>query len=234
MEALLLAQENAVDGELGAYQLGHDLILQCPQTLLRACRQLDEYGAVHQRLPVAVHGGDERRHILQIGLGSDSHLEIGGARLVHTVFVGSVVENLAFLGGSDLPGIDRERHAALVAQMPEKRQLLGAGGIAPQGEHRAVGVAENVMVSIELHRAGGDDVEEVLGDELRLLLFGRYRRQLHGKCGFLRHGWDGLLFLLLRFLTRRFLHRLSPRFLRRRIQSIRSLHPAGSRQPADA
>ena len=63
-EALLLAQENAVGGELGAHQRRQDLVLQGEQSLLIPRRQLQEHGTVHQGLPVPVHGGDERRHIL--------------------------------------------------------------------------------------------------------------------------------------------------------------------------
>ena len=110
-----------------------------------------------------MHGGDERRHVLQIGLRRDGGLQVRGAGLAHTVFVGGVVENLPFLRRSHLAGVDGERDAALGPQVLEERQLLSAGGIAPQGEHRAEGVAQDVMVGIEFHRAWSDDIQEVLG-----------------------------------------------------------------------
>ena len=162
-EALLLAQENAVGGELGAHQCCQDLVLQGEQSLLIPRRQLQEHGTVHQRFPVPVHGGDERRHVLQIGLRCDGGFEIRGAGSAHAVLVGGVVKDLALLRRGHLAGVDGERDAALGSQVLEKRQFFGAGGIPPQGEGRAVGIAQDVMVGIEFHRSGRDDIQEVLG-----------------------------------------------------------------------
>ena len=64
LKALLLPQKDAVRGELGSYQLCQNLVLQRPQSLRVPRRQLDEHGAVHQRLPIAVHRCDERRNVL--------------------------------------------------------------------------------------------------------------------------------------------------------------------------
>ena len=45
---------------------------------------------MEERLPVAVHGGDQGNHILQVGLGGDSLLEILGAGAGHSVLVAAL------------------------------------------------------------------------------------------------------------------------------------------------
>ena len=88
------------------------------------------------------------------------------------------MEDLPLLRRRHLSGINGKRDAALVAQVPKQRQLLGAGGIPPQSEHRPVGIPEDVVVGIELHSAGSYEVKEVLRDRLRFLPLGYGRKLL--------------------------------------------------------
>ena len=125
---------------------------------------------MHQGLPVPVHGGNERRHVLKIGLRRDGGFEIRGTGSAHAVLVGGVVKDLALLRRGHLAGVDGERNAAFGSQVLEERQFFGAGGIPPQGEGRAVGIAQDVMVGIEFHRSGSDDIQKVLGQGFRFFL----------------------------------------------------------------
>ena len=167
-KAVALAEQDAVGRELPAHQLRKDLVLERLHGNGVPRRKLDEHGAVHQRFTVLVHGADQLLHIPQIGLRRDRLLEVGSVP-VHEVLVLRVLEDAVFLGGFHAADVDVKRHAVLRAKLPQERQLVRAGGIAPQGEDRTVGVAEDIVVGVEPHRAGGDHVEEALGDRLRLL-----------------------------------------------------------------
>ena len=118
---------------------------------------------MYQRLPVAVHGGDESGHVLEVGLRRDALLHIVGIALFHPALVGGIMKDGFFLGRRDLAGIDPQSHAAFLAQMPEQGQLFGAGGIAPQGQGAVIRAAQDIAVRVELHGGGGDHVQEVLG-----------------------------------------------------------------------
>ena len=86
---------------------------------------------MEERLPVAVHGGDQGNHILQVGLGGDSLLEILGAGAGHSVLVGGVVDDPALLTGGDLPGVDADGDPVHLAQMPQDGLLIGRSGVPP-------------------------------------------------------------------------------------------------------
>ena len=117
---------------------------------------------MEQRLAIAVHGGDQSDHILQVGLGGDCLLEILGAGTGHPVLVGSVVDDPAFLAGSDLPGVDANSDTVHLAQMPQDGLLIGRGGVLPQGPHTAAGVAAQVVVHLEVNDRRGDHIKKIL------------------------------------------------------------------------
>lgn len=74
-----------------------------------------------------MHGGDQRRHILQVALGCDGLLEVVGVGAGHAVFVGGVMDDSLFLCGSDLPGIDPERDAVLFTEVAQDGLLVCGG-----------------------------------------------------------------------------------------------------------
>lgn len=133
--------------------------------------QLDEHRAVEQRLLIAMHGGDQVGHVLQVYLRRDRLLHVVGVAAVQTVFVGGVVDDLLLLRRRDQPGIDVQRHAAVLPQTAEERQFLRAGGIPPQGQCAVVGAAQDKVVRVELHRRRRDLVQEAQGWYSCILLF---------------------------------------------------------------
>ena len=83
MEALLLTEQEPVHIELAPHQLRQHIGLEQLEGVEVRGGQLNIDRAVEQRLTVAVHGGDQCRHILQIALGSHGLLEIVGVGAVH-------------------------------------------------------------------------------------------------------------------------------------------------------
>ena len=162
-EALPLAEEDTVGVQLGAGQLGGHIVPKGAETIRVPGGEFDEHGAVYQRLPVAVHGGDERGHVLEVGLGGDTLLHVVGVAALHPALIGGVVEDGVLLGRRDLAGVDPQSDAAFLAQMPQQGQFLGAGGVAPQGQGAVIRAAQDIAVRVELHGGGGDHVQEVLG-----------------------------------------------------------------------
>ena len=181
-EAFPLTEQDAVGADLRAGQLGHHLIPQRPQALTVLCGQLQKDGTVDERLLVPVRGGDQGDHILQLGFGRHTLLEVVRVASLHTVFVGGVVNDRVSLGRGDLTVIDPQGHSAFFSQMPQDRQFLSGDGIAFQCENASVCSAEDIVIRIESDGGGGDHVEKVLG-----------RRRRYG----LRHR---LTYLLLCFL----------------------------------
>ena len=76
--------------------------------------------------------------------------------------------------------IDAQRHAAFFAQVPQDGLRFGAGGIFPQCPDAAVGIAEDVVIHLELHHARRDAVQ--IGADERLLRGESFltKRILHG------------------------------------------------------
>ena len=161
-KALLLTEHKPVHIELGANQFGEHIGLEQLEGVVVRGGQLQEHRTVEERLPVAVHGGDQGNHILQVGLGGDSLLEILGAGAGHSVLVGGVVDDPALLTGGDLPGVDADGDPVHLAQMPQDGLLIGRSGVLPQRPYTAAGVAAQVVVHLEVDDRGGDHVEEIL------------------------------------------------------------------------
>ena len=161
-KALLLTEHKPVHIELGANQFGEHIGLEQLEGVVVRGGQLQEHRTVEERLPVAVHGGDQGNHILQVGLGGDSLLEILGAGAGHSVLVGGVVDDPALLTGGDLPGVDADGDPVHLAQMPQDGLLIGRSGALPQRPYTAAGVAAQVVVHLEVDDRGGDHVEEIL------------------------------------------------------------------------
>ncbi len=118
---------------------------------------------MYQRLPVAVHGGDESGHVLEVGLRRNTLLHVIGVAALHPALIGGVVEDGVLLGRRDLAGVDPQSDAAFLAQVPEQGQSLGAGGVSAQGQGAVIRAAQDIAVRVELHGGGGDHVQEVLG-----------------------------------------------------------------------
>ena len=211
-EALPLAQEKPVRPQLAPDQLRRHLIPQGAQAVRVSGGELNEHGAVNERLIVLPHGGDERRHILEVGFRGDRLLHAVGAAPVQLVLVLRVVDDLVLLRRGRPPVIDVQGHSALFPQAAEQGQLLGAGRVAPQGQGAAVGPAADVVVCVELHGCGCDKVQEVF--DARLHRLGRRLSTL--------------------FLLCFFSHAPPPTSLRRSPRNSPWLRPAGNRPPIGA
>ena len=207
-KSLSLFEQEAVHGDLGAHQFAGHLVPQGAEALQILCRQIQIHRAVIQRFPVAVHGGHQRGHVLEVGLRCDALLHVVGVAALETAAVAGVLDDLLLLRTGDAPGINGDIYAAALSQIAQERQLLGNGGVAPHCHDAVVRIAQDEVVRVEFHRSRGDHVQEVLGQRLR------HRFSL----------------FLLRFL--RHLH--LPTFLRRNCQRHPWSHPAGSRRPAAA
>ena len=70
-EALLLTEQELIHIQLAPHQLRQHIGLEQLEAVVVGCGQLDVHGAVEQRLTVAVHGGHQSRHILQVALSGD-------------------------------------------------------------------------------------------------------------------------------------------------------------------
>ena len=156
----MLAEIQPVRAQLGTYQLAHHLVPQRPQSFGIPGGQLDKHRAVEQRLLIAVHGGDQVGHVLQVDLRRDRLIHVIGVAAVKPVLVGGVVDDFLLLRSCDQPGIDVECHAAVLSQTAEKRQFLRASRIPPQGQGAVVGAAQDEVVRVELHRHRRDLVEK--------------------------------------------------------------------------
>ena len=107
-----------------------------------------------------MHGGDQIGHILQIAFGSDRLLQVVGVGAVQPVLVGSVLDDALFFGRRDLPSVDAQSNAILLAQMTEDSLLVGAGGVFPERPDTAVSVAADEVVGHEADHRGSDHVEK--------------------------------------------------------------------------
>ena len=112
-------------------------------------------------LSVAVHGGHQGDHILQVCLGSDGLLKVVRAGLGHPMLVGGAVDDPAFLAGGDLPGVDADGDPVHLTQVPQDGLLVGGGGVFPQRPHTAAGIAAQIVVHLEIDHRWGDHVEEI-------------------------------------------------------------------------
>ena len=130
-EALPLPQQEPVRADFGPDELPGHLLPQAAQSLQALCRQVEVDGAVVQGFPVPVHGGDERGHVLEVGLRSDALLHVVGAAALQAAAVGGVLDDLLLLRRCHLPSVDDEHDAAVLSQMAEERQFLRSGGIPP-------------------------------------------------------------------------------------------------------
>lgn len=161
-EALLLAKQEPVDVELAPHQLGEDVRLEELERVVIMSDELDVDRAVEERFAIAVHAVDQRHHILQIALGSDGLLEVVGVGFAHAVLIGRIVDDLFFLVGRDLTGVDAERHTVLFSEVAEDCLLLSGGGILSERPDASEGVATDDVVGTELDDGRSDHVKEVL------------------------------------------------------------------------
>ena len=165
-ESVLLAQEELVGPQLAPHQLRCHLLPEPPQALRVFGGQVQVHRAVDQGFPVLPHGGDQLRHVLEVPFGGDGRFHVVGAAPSHAVFVLRVVEDAVLLGGGHLPGVDAQGDAALFPQMAEQGQLLRRCRVAAQGQGTVIHGAADIVICVELHRGGGDDVKEILGPYL--------------------------------------------------------------------
>ena len=106
-----------------------------------------------------VHFMHQLRHIPQVALGLHCLPQLVRICAVQLVLLVGIVDDPVLLAGGHLPAIYPQRHAAFLAQVPQDGLRLGAGGIFPQCPDAAVGIAEDVMIHLELHHARRDAVQ---------------------------------------------------------------------------
>ena len=159
-EALLLTEQELIYIQLAPHQLRQHIGLEQLEAVVVGCGQLDVHGAVEQRLTVAVHGGHQGRHILQVALGGDRLLQVIGVGAVQAVFVCGVLNDALFLSRGDLPGVDAEGDAILFSQMTEDGLFIRAGRVFPECPYAAVGVAAYEMIRHEADHRGGDHIQK--------------------------------------------------------------------------
>ena len=159
-EALLLAEQEPVHIELASHQLRQHIGLEQFERVMIRSGQLDVNGTMEQRLLVAVAAALHGDHVLQIAFRRDRLLQVICVGAAHAVFVGGILDDALFLGRCELPGIDTQGDAVLLAQMPQQSLLVGLGRIFPQSPHAAEGVAADEVVGIKLHHGGCDHIQE--------------------------------------------------------------------------
>ena len=166
-EALLLTEQELIYIQLAPHQFRQHIGLEQLEAVVVGCGQLDVHGAVEQRLTVAVHGGHQGRHILQVALGGDRLLQVVGVGAVHAVLVGRILNDALFLSRGDLPGVNPQGDAVLLAQMAENSLLIRAGRIFPECPHTSESVAADEMIRHEADHRGSDHIQK--GFDGRLL-----------------------------------------------------------------
>lgn len=166
-ESLPLPQQEPVRADLGPDELPGHLLPQAAQSLQALRREVEVHGAVVQGLPVPVHGGDERGHVLEIGLRGDALLHVVGAAALQAAAVGGILDDLLLLRRRHLPGVNDEGDTAVLSQVAQECQLLRGGGVASNSQGAVVGAAEDVVVRVELHHRRRDLVQEILGQRFR-------------------------------------------------------------------
>lgn len=161
-KALLLTEQKPIHIELRAHQLCQYVGLEELQTVWVVGGQFNVNGAVQERFTVAVHGGHQRHHILQVTFGCDGLLEVLGTAPTHAVFVSGVMDDLLFLDCCYLPGVDVQGDSVLFPKMPQNSLLVGGGGIFTQSPNTAISVTADEVVGLKLDYPRRDHVEEIL------------------------------------------------------------------------
>ena len=103
-----------------------------------------------------------RAHVSEVAVRRHSPPDVPLAAHGQPVAVGRAGKDRVLLKGRDMAGIDMDGDAAPLTQEAEQRLGFRSGGIAPQGPGAAVGVAEEIVVPLELDRGGSDEVQEFL------------------------------------------------------------------------
>ena len=128
---------------------------------LRAVRRhLQIHGAVEQRLVFSVHLMHQLRHIPQVALSLHCLPQLVGVCAVQLVLLIGIVDDPVLLAGGHLPAVEPQRYAAFLAQVPQDGLRFGAGGVFPQRPYAAVGIAEDVVIHLELHHARCDAIQK--------------------------------------------------------------------------
>lgn len=111
-------------------------------------------------LPVLPGAGNDGGHILEVGLRRDTPLQVVLAAPVQPVLVDGLMVDGVLLCRCHLAGIEMEGDAGPVADVGEQGQLLGDGGVAPEGQDAAVQPAQHIGVRVEFDcRRGRSDPE---------------------------------------------------------------------------
>ena len=133
-----------------------------------------------QGLPALAGALHQVSHVPEVGLSQDGLPEISGAGATEAVPVLGGVEDALLLGGVHHAVVDVKGDPAALPQAAEQGQLLGGGGVLPEGPDAPEGVSAEIVVGAELDDPRGDAVQEVLQGRLLfprdggpfLLLFG--------------------------------------------------------------
>ena len=144
-KTLFLPQGQTVHSDFGPRQLHSNILLQFLELFHAPGLELNEHGAVQQRLTVLAELGQKLHHVLQVALCLDrlGHIVAGGHELVSAR---SVLHDLPLLPGVHQPVVHPQGHAAAIRELGKDRLGLGSGRILPDHPHTAVAVAHNVVI----------------------------------------------------------------------------------------
>ena len=162
VKPLLLAQVEPVRLQAAAGQVRRGLRLETAELLRRIRHQLQVHRAVEERGFAPMLLRHHRAHVSEVAVRRHSPPDVPLAAHGQPVAVGRAGKDRVLLKGRDMAGIDMDGDAAPLTQEAEQRLGFRSGGITPQGPGAAVGVAEEIVVPLELDRGGSDEVQEFL------------------------------------------------------------------------
>ena len=117
---------------------------------------------MQQRLPVAVHGGNDVCHILKVACGRYGLLQVLRGSLFHAVFVCRIADDLFLLRRCHLPCVNAQGDTVLLPKVAQDCLLVSGGRVFPERPYAAVSVAADIMVRVKLDDRRGNHVQKSL------------------------------------------------------------------------
>ena len=163
-ETFLLPQSQPIHRDFGTGQLHGNIGLQFLQRIHILCLQLQEHGAVEQRLLVLAQISQQLDNILKVALRLNGfvHVITAGFQLVAA---GGVLHDFPLLHAFHQPVINAECDTAAIRKLCQNRLFLRSGRILPNDPYAPVGIPDDIVVSHKLDGAGQDAVKEILGSD---------------------------------------------------------------------
>ena len=163
-EAFLLPERQTIHRNFGTGQLHSNVGLQFLQRIQILCLQLQEHGAVEQRLLVLAEICQQFNNILKVALRLNGfvHVITAGFQLVAA---GGVLHDFPLLVCFHQPVINAECDTTAIRKLCQNRLFLRSGRVLPNDPYAPVGIPDDIVVGHKLDGAGQDAVEEILGSD---------------------------------------------------------------------